>query len=178
MRNIFLSLVLVTASFGVNAGIFVDVESPEGEGFGTPFSWTHTFTPIVGTITDATIEITHSFLGFFGPGPEGAASLSVDGVFLDYFTDGDSCDPTASDCSLYSGTYVDIFTLPDFSTLDDGSVTFTIDTGSGDGWFLGETFGIDEASVLTISYVPEPSIIALLGLGLLGLGFARRKVRS
>ena len=35
-----------------------------------------------------------------------------------------------------------------------------------------------DSTLMVARKVPEPSIIALFGLGLLGLGFARRKVRS
>lgn len=51
--------------------------------------------------------------------------------------------------------------------------------GDGDRWFIGfvagNGFSFDS---FTVSRVPEPSIIALFGLGLLGLGFARRRTHN
>jgi len=49
----------------------------------------------------------------------------------------------------------------------------------GGGWFSSDgTESFAAVDNVMVSAVPEPSIIALFGLGLLGLGFARRKVRS
>lgn len=43
---------------------------------------------------------------------------------------------------------------------------------------LGDFYVGDSTLNVVTAAVPEPAIVALFGLGLLGLGFARRKVRS
>lgn len=54
------------------------------------------------------------------------------------------------------------------SSIVGGKLTFNNSTG-GDGW------GIDD---ITIGSVPEPGALMLMGLGLLGLGAARRRTKA
>ncbi len=56
----------------------------------------------------------------------------------------------------------------------DGFLDITVRSVTGDFWVGNSTLTVVTADAA----VPEPSIIALFGLGLLGLGLARRKVRS
>jgi len=47
---------------------------------------------------------------------------------------------------------------------------------SSDGWIAdGKASGLSHFSFWTTAAVPEPAVIALFGVGLLGLGFARRR---
>jgi hypothetical protein len=64
----------------------------------------------------------------------------------------------------------------DASGDNDGNVTSQIDLLSG-GYAVVDNILITSSDTPSVS-VPESSTIALLGLGLLGLGFSRRKERS
>ena len=76
----------------------------------------------------------------------------------------------------FGGVYGLNYTNSTLYGFTSGGTTIGINTTTGLGTFLANnginTFGADGAGGVT---VPEPSIIALFGLGLLGLGFARRE---
>lgn len=135
-------------------------------------SWTQSFAA-TGTITSASVELGYAALGFYSPA--GVPRLFLDGSLVGSLKDMDACDgsaaPGVSSCGLNNYT-IQLTSISDLATLADGKANFMIETSSGDGWVL-------DYSKLTVTTadaaVPEPSSIALLGLGLLGFTAARRK---
>lgn len=124
-----------------------------------------------GTIKSATIEVGYAALGFYSPA--GVPRLFLDGQLVGSLKDMDACDGSAApgvvDCGL--GNYTtQLLTISNLDTLKDGIGNFTIETYYGDGWVL-------DYSKLTLitAEVPEPSSVALLGLGVFGVVASRRK---
>jgi len=119
---------------------------------------------VFGIITSASLDVFAGGLGFLGIG-----SLYFDGLFVGQLTDGDI------DAIPNNFARLDVFDMMSFSSLFDGSNTITINTNSNDGWAL-------DYMRLTVYYdpvsVPEPGTLALLSLGLLGMGFARNRKHS
>lgn len=134
-------------------------------------TWTHSYSLAgLGTPVAASLDIFAGGVGVAGPG---TAKVYLDSTQIGSLTvgDGDFLGLSAPDNNI---AWLDIFDLtPYLSLLTDSSATIDVVTSS-DGWTL-------DYSRLTISDTrvdsPEPGTLALLGLGLAGIGFSRRRTR-
>lgn len=84
-------------------------------------------------------------------------------------TDGSEVDATYQLTSALPNGNIKYITLTSDVSISSASLIFDTGYTARDGW------GIDN---VTVGQVPEPGTLLLLGLGLLGLGAARRRMRS
>lgn len=108
-------------------------------------------------------------------------TVSVDGVsfgiWLDNVLANDSIDGPLNDVGIFDVPNVGTATL-DFATfaplVSDGTLVVTFDTSADVLGIIGGV-GNTQARVQYISQVPEPGILALLGLGFAGLAATRKR---
>ena len=107
-----------------------------------------------------------------------SASLTINELFVATIPDIDPCGDGIADFGLNfcgpSNYYTEVVHIVDLSIFGNGLNTFAIDTFVSDGWILDYsqfTYAVEP------SVVPTPAAIWLFGIGMIGLGFARRKQR-
>ena len=105
---------------------------------------------------DQVVSLDYINFDNFGSGDD--INLTVDGVTL-------VVDFSGSDVSPYASQVSGQFDEYNFSGVAGTKFLFWVDSNS-------DSFKIDR---MEVSAVPEPSILALFGLGLIGLGFGSRK---
>lgn len=116
-------------------------------------SWEHSIA--AGSYSSATLTIrTLGIADIYGP-----YGVYVDGILAGFMP--------------YDGTghiLVETFTFSfDASVLTDGLALVSFTSVAGDLW------AIDYSEIVAEASIPVPSVLALLGLGLVAMGFSRRK---
>jgi hypothetical protein len=138
-----------------NPGTLLPCNTPLGT---TAFTHTYDLTGL-GPIITASLELFTGGAGLFGP-----TQIYADGNLLGSLTPGETGTSTVI-------ARLDIFDLTMFAAALTGATQLQITTT-----FVLDTWVLDYSELtLVTADVPEPSVLSLLGLGLIGLGFARRK---
>ncbi len=118
-------------------------------------SWTHSYNLGAGSPVTAYLDL---FIAGFAD--IGAVSLFADNTLIATYD--------------FPGQFQTVHALTAAVPLAllDGSTAFSLNAGGGDGFIIDHsTLRIDTS----VTSVPEPLTVALMGLGLIGIGISRRK---
>jgi len=169
IHTVLLSFILMCASGLANASTitFTDIYTPASPvyintsvGPSPDYSFTHSilihgFNALTDTLTGITVVL--SFVDD-NDRPSEAVKIVFDGSNQGTYT-----------ITSGTATYTTSITASLAAMQTDGLLTVDLKGTSGDFYFLGSTLTADATRV------PEPSLGALLGIGIISLGFAARK---
>ncbi|MEW8507654.1 MAG: PEP-CTERM sorting domain-containing protein [Candidatus Thiodiazotropha sp.] len=119
----------------------------------------------LGNILSVSLEIFSGGQGYFG-----LSNVYLDTQFVGNLTDGDTWDSGFEGENI---AWLDTFDLTPYISLIDGANVVTIDVMPNDGWVLDYSRLVIETDDVTS--VPEPGTLALLAMGLAGMGLSRKK---
>ena len=185
MKKIF-AVALTALTVNANAALIEGSaeENYRNTGPNWSFTDTETFTPGSGSYTNGLFSLTYS--GDFNTSSGEIFSVFLEGYDFGRLSDGnvgnDLFDNAFNGDRTYHNRTTTVTALVDDATLNDiladGSLTigFQDHTAPGDwiDWIIAADWSLsyDEANV------SEPGSLALLGLGILGLGAARKKAKK
>jgi hypothetical protein len=183
----FIAAVLWLCTFSVNAGIIIDADF---DGSNTTFSGQGTIdlnSTLGFSATSNGSDVVNSSNGYVGVWTDGASdfynisNVVFSGDFGNYNTlsgsTGDAIFANSSRMFLTSGYVSNELLSVDSYRLGAGLLDFGQQSGNQTlvSWSNAGVSDFIQINWNDVSQVPEPSIIALFGLGLVGIGFARRR---
>jgi hypothetical protein len=151
------------SGFQCSGGLAIlnSTESPYNGRFSVPVGTNNWLDSMDAKKMSITADAGYNAMGFYMTDPnDSGGRFEIGGVSFDF-------ESLFGNTALPNGQvyYISIFDT-DVATLGEVSI---LSNASGDG------YGIDK---LTVGRVPEPGTLALLGLGLAGLGLARRRKQA
>jgi hypothetical protein len=183
----FIAAVLWLCTFSVNAGIIIDADF---DGSNTTFSGQGTIdlnSTLGFSATSNGSDVVNSSNGYVGVWTDGASdfynisNVVFSGDFGNYNTlsgsTGDAIFANSSRMFLTSGYVSNELLSVDSYRLGAGLLDFGQQSGNQTSvsWSNAGVSDFIQINWNDVSQVSEPSIIALFGLGLVGIGFARRR---
>jgi hypothetical protein len=108
-------------------------------------------------------------------------SVTINGVAYDFVDPTPASDGIPKLCSPGCGTFADTMPFGNTFVGDWTTDTLVLDFDYADHWIMLSEIAIDYPTPTTgvlPNQIPEPGTLAIFGLGLAGLGFARRRRRT